>query len=48
MNDEAWFKETFADQLVSTPKVKDEDDEAWFNETFASQIQIQPPRLTIC
>jgi len=38
MNDEAWFKETFADQLVSTPKVKDEDDEAWFNETFASQL----------
>ena len=38
MNDEAWFKETFADQLGSTPKVKDEDDEAWFNENFASQL----------
>jgi hypothetical protein len=38
MNDEAWFKETFADQLGSTPKVKEEDDEAWFKETFASQL----------
>ena len=38
MNDEAWFKESFADQLGSTPKVKEQDDEAWFNETFASQL----------
>ena len=38
MNDEAWFNETFADQLGSTPKVKEQDDEAWFNETFASQL----------
>lgn len=38
MNDEAWFNETFADQLGSPPKVKEQDDEAWFNETFASQL----------